>query len=634
MTQWQTNTVTGRAQVPLVTAGDGPALIANQGSVTIYLGDHFGIAAATPDVAPVSAGGFVAVDGENDVYAVCATGNTAQVVVVPGGTSFFQLVEIIVKTIIIAASLGNGLFIYSGTPSPSNLIGSWVSQATTDQFGTPVPAGLSATVGNINGTIISSHSIPASAVNFVATDINGITTYIQGTTPPTTLPGSIWIDTSNGNRISQLTGGVWSPYTFGTGSITANSIGAAQIVANSIGVGQLAAGIIYAGIINGTTVNAATFTGSTFQGTNFIINSTGIFFYSGTPAVGNLTGSWTNSNTDPLGNTTYPTFASYGANSASQLDSGFVEIFQLAHFPANKGGMVLGAFGAATQEIVLTSGNVGATDHAAAIGLISSSTPEILMTLNAVAILDLLAAGSTLNSPLTIDSTTWPTLLLQNLTPAAAGVEVVGSGGNWALAASVPGDTNPRVIVYNTSADGIAMGPGNAGTDIRLFRSSAGTYEISQSLVVGNSLQVLVNTILGGTQIGTLQMNGTGVNISGQPLSADTWHSLGALSVTGVTLITGRYTLMPDGDVEIDILFSTSGAVATFSQNFANTLPAAYQPTANKMCAIGVTGASWTISGSRLPNVLVSSSGSVQVNMPAIPGAVGNMGCTFRFPTK
>jgi len=136
---------------------------------------------------------------------------------------------------------------------------------------------------------IAPGSITSGLVDFTATSIGGITTYVQGTAPAGTInAGSLWIDTASGNALYQYESGAWTLYQFGSGSIAANSITASQIAANTITASQLAAGIVYAGIINGTTVNAATFTGSTFMGTNWIENEYGQFAYTGTPAAGNL----------------------------------------------------------------------------------------------------------------------------------------------------------------------------------------------------------------------------------------------------------------------------------------------------------------------------------------------------------
>lgn len=53
----------------------------------------------------------------------------------------------------------------------------------------------------------------------------------------------------------------------------------------------------------GINVTTGVISGTTFKGTTFIINASGIFFYSGTPANGNLTGWWAQAaGTDSFGN--------------------------------------------------------------------------------------------------------------------------------------------------------------------------------------------------------------------------------------------------------------------------------------------------------------------------------------------
>ena len=171
-----------------------------------------------------------------------------------------------------------------------------------------------------SGALSATAGITSGQVSFTATSIGGITTYVQSTAPSGSInAGSLWIDTSAGNALYQYNSGSWTLYQFGSGSIAANSITATQIAANTITASQLAAGIVYAGIVNSTTVNAATFTGSVFEGTDFIINSSGAFFYSGTPASGNLVGSWAQtSGTDGYGNT-YPAGLVVGASAHPQI---------------------------------------------------------------------------------------------------------------------------------------------------------------------------------------------------------------------------------------------------------------------------------------------------------------------------
>lgn len=106
----------------------------------------------------------------------------------------------------------------------------------------------------------------------------------------------------------------------------------------------------------------------TFNGTNFIINSTGAFFYSGTPATGNLIVSVTNvSGTDAFGNAFQQGTTSYGT-----LPGPFVQMFGAT--------FTLSSNAAATT--ITHSGQVNLTDSVAAgqapaINIISPNTALI-----------------------------------------------------------------------------------------------------------------------------------------------------------------------------------------------------------------------------------------------------------------
>lgn len=139
----------------------------------------------------------------------------------------------------------------------------------------------------------------------------------------------------------------------------------------------------------------------TFNGTNFIINSAGIFLYTGTPALGNMSGSWASvagvdafGNAYPLGLKIYSAFGnlvlgpvdgdllstgSSGATirigdgeldfKANPTDSSTATIIQ------NLGGPLLGS-------LTLSSGQQNVSDKAAFLALVTKLTgndPQILM---------------------------------------------------------------------------------------------------------------------------------------------------------------------------------------------------------------------------------------------------------------
>jgi hypothetical protein len=198
-----------------------------------------------------------------------------------------------------------------GTPSVGEL---WVNSALSNivsvwngtnwealQFG-----GTAIQPGSLTGAQLAAEAnIAASQVNFTASDIGGITTTISATAPPDPSFDDLWYDAENGYQLNQWTGTQWVPYQWGTQAIAARSITAELVAANTITAEQMAAGIIYAGIINGTIVEAATFIGSTFEGTDFILNTSGGYWYTTTPGLGDLVVSITSvAGTDPQGNAT------------------------------------------------------------------------------------------------------------------------------------------------------------------------------------------------------------------------------------------------------------------------------------------------------------------------------------------
>jgi hypothetical protein len=156
--------------------------------------------------------------------------------------------------------------------------------------------------------------IAASQVNFTYRDLGGMAATISASSPPNPVSGDLWYDATNGYALRQWNGLAWVPYQFGTNAIEAGSITAELIAAEAITAAKIAAGIIIAGIINGTVVEAATFIGSVFEGTDFIVNSSGSFFYSGTPALGNSPIQWETNGAlaDPFGNVLPGTAGSTG----------------------------------------------------------------------------------------------------------------------------------------------------------------------------------------------------------------------------------------------------------------------------------------------------------------------------------
>lgn len=282
-------------------------------------------------------------------------------------------------------------------------------------------------------------------------------------------------------------------------------------------------------------------TGGTISGNFFVINSSGIFVYSGTPALGNLIASITSAGgTDAKGNVFLEGFTSYDPllGTASQLDQGTLVFGLLSAFP---GGLLpeIGISGT-NDALVLESGQQGgATMNAAdltlkprdgALGFVSG-----LALFNAsVEIDDNEAAGEL--------------LVIKNLTPNPTNVNLLilnASGNDKSLGVRVQGRS---IDSLQFSDQGMSAGPGTSALDTVFLRSSAGFWR--------SDFQVWDN--------------------SG---SAEAPHNLGTL--TGATVNIAQYRMLPTGlvYVQIDITFGVATAASTLT--FSNNIPATWRPLAS-----------------------------------------------------
>lgn len=306
------------------------------------------------------------------VYAAAAT-QPLVVGIAPGGTSFFQPASL-------ANIGGSKVYVQGTTPTgsiPANSI--WFNTSTsaletwdgtgwvTRQFsaqeliqdstilaaqiadGTLTAAQLAAAAGILGGQIasatITSGNIAANTI--VAANIAANT----------------------------ITAAEIAANTITAGQIAAATITATQIAANTITAGLLAAGIVVAGIVDATTVSAATFTGSTFEGTDFVIDTAGAFFYSGTPAAGNLVFSIASTaGTDGFGNAYNAGIIAYGPNGSgvALVSSGGtpIAIFEpqsaahLTYAPQILASITSAGAANEAEDLVLTSGKAGHDDAA------------------------------------------------------------------------------------------------------------------------------------------------------------------------------------------------------------------------------------------------------------------------------
>lgn len=193
----------------------------------------------------------------------------------------------------------SGAFFYSGTPAAGNLILSIASVGGADQFGNGYGAGFSSF-----GPFGTTSQITSAAIGM----FSGL------------------------NVISELTPNGFFLYSPSGG------------LGNLIGSWATAAGTdVYGNVYpKGLNVTVGSISGTTFTGTDFIINSSGLFYYSGTPAAGNLLVSLVGAGvtTDPFGNAVIASGLTVFGSSGSGLflglnGSGLAELEFFATAAAN-----------------------------------------------------------------------------------------------------------------------------------------------------------------------------------------------------------------------------------------------------------------------------------------------------------
>lgn len=264
-----------------------------------------------------------------------------------------------------------------------------------------------------------------------------------------------------------------------------------------------------------------------FFGTDFIINSAGIFFYSGTPATGNLAISIAaTAGTDSFGNV-YPEGLSFTAAGKSVV-VGLTGGNPLIYFVSGLAGIINGA---AFQDIILGSGT-GRYEFLQWLGAENSSTNDLMLASLSSSSADgtqvpthtvqykdsggvfhilwqLISTAATLNVPLTVtgqvainrstDSSavnvTYTTTA--NATNAAYAYTAVGATGRL-ISAIVSGDTFGRFLADVNGT--ISWGSGSSARDTTLERSAAGILATPGNFLIGSG------TALGDNGVGELQL--------------------------------------------------------------------------------------------------------------------------------
>lgn len=333
----------------------------------------------------------------------------------------------------------------------------------------------------------------------------------------------------------------------------------------------------------------------TISGNFFVINSSGFFVYSGTPALGNLIATITSTGgTDTFGNVYLEGFTSYDRllGTATQMDQGTIVFGLLTAFP---GGLLpeIGISGT-NDALVLESGQQGgATMNAAdltlkprdgALGFVSG-----LALFNAsIEIDDNEAAGEL--------------LVVKNLTgnPTNANLLILNATGNdKSIGVRVQGRSNDSLQFAD---QGMSAGPGTSALDTVFLRNSAGVWR-SDTQVWDNSG------------------------------AAETWHNLGTL--TGATVNIARYRMLPTGMVyvQIDITFGVATAASTLT--FSNNIPATWRPLASDVdvrAPMAMTNGSGVIARIFVGQAGGGNPGAVQfVNLGA-GNYLGTYSAEFEYP--
>lgn len=314
----------------------------------------------------------------------------------------------------------------------------------------------------------------------------------------------------------------------------------------------------------GDVTASGSITATVFDGTNFTIDSSGIFFYSGTPAAGNLLLSIANAaGTDTYGNT-YPEGSSFTAAGKSVV-TGITGGSPLIYFIS---GLADITNGAALQDIVQGVGN-GAYEFLQILSAEDTTQNDLVLTGYAASSKD----GTTranITHQYKDSSGVFHILFQASSTgisiPVALGIEntatfTEAASSTVALQSLVTGDPDARFVL--TTAGAMAWGPGSAATDVTLARTAAALLTLTGSLTISGALTATGGTAAAPTLITT-----------------DTWHNV--TPGTGWSLGVSpnakcSYRLRPDGEVEIsgDLMFA--GTPAGGSLMF--TLPVGYRPT-------------------------------------------------------
>jgi hypothetical protein len=271
-------------------AQSGPVFLFNSDAAdTVYLTDSEVGNPSTVDAIPVPPLSGYGVDGNTDTYAFMMTpGQTADVSLMPGGTTFFQPPSL-------AGIGGARVFVQAATPpvtAPLNSI--WFNTA-------------SGALETWNGTAWVARTFDAQQLIRVTSIL---ASQIANNTITAAQVANSTLTSTQLAAAAGILGTQIASATITSGNIAANTIVAGNIAANTIIAANLAAGIVYAGIVDATTITGASLIADGTAGE--------VLVYSGAPSVGDLIASVSPvAGTDTFGNTVNQGVWSYIASPGS-----------------------------------------------------------------------------------------------------------------------------------------------------------------------------------------------------------------------------------------------------------------------------------------------------------------------------
>ena len=332
--------------------------------------------------------------------------------------------------------------------------------------------------------------------------------------------------------------------------------------------------------------------GGTITGPDYIINTSGIFIYSGTPANGNLIGSWAGSaGSDGFGNT-YPQGFSISKGSISG------SIFLGVDFILNVSGFFLYSGTPANGNLIMCWAVTSGTDqfgnaYPAGITIGNNVNPQVNMQ----------SSGGTGILQFLMNNASYTAMIIRAITGQVA----FGGAANTAS-----GHTDSVQTQYNASNGGAGVSANyemiyvdiSGGAHFYLTLSDAGV-----SVPAGS-----INAVAPGT--GTLT-NPASSEVKHQASLINGWQGSGAQQ-NGLW-----YWLTAENEVSITADIINPGNV--FANSICAVLPAAYRPPQNLNLA-GVTQNPAAAS----PWLFVDTSGNVQVT--GMPNPADEIFINVRYP--